>query len=223
MVQVYGLILHPTEQLVLQALAEHAWDDGTKCYPSVGRIAWKTGCDRRTVMRTIRKLEEQGIMECVGNEKGGRGNTREYHLHLERGASKPPFVNKGGQSVPERGAMRPIKGGSLPPEPVREPVREPVNTTGESAGLITVKLSELEIETLGKELGEFLRNEYVNRLTDYMAATGKKYKSHFATIRTWHRKDRDRGMIPKPVPSQKSQGETRHGDSFYIPKPKTQQ
>ncbi len=31
--------------------------------------------------------------------------------------------------------------------------------------------------------------EYIERLSGYLASTGKKYKSHYATILNWWRKD----------------------------------
>ena len=35
--------------------------------------------------------------------------------------------------------------------------------------------------------------EYIERLSEYMASTGKIYKSHAATIRRWAREDRHKG------------------------------
>ena len=42
----------------------------------------------------------------------------------------------------------------------------------------------------------------IERLSEYMASTGKTYKNHLATIRAWARKDKDRsptaGSAKKP-------------------------
>ena len=35
----------------------------------------------------------------------------------------------------------------------------------------------------------------IDRLSEYMASTGKKYKNHLATIRSWSRKDADQKPI----------------------------
>ena len=35
--------------------------------------------------------------------------------------------------------------------------------------------------------------EYIERLSEYMASTGKTYKSHAATIRRWAKEDRRKG------------------------------
>ena len=35
------------DKLVLLAIADNAWEDGTNAFPSVGHIAHKTGLDKR--------------------------------------------------------------------------------------------------------------------------------------------------------------------------------
>ncbi len=49
----------PTAKLVLAALADHANANGY-CYPSITRLAARCEVDRRTAMRAIRLLEQQG-------------------------------------------------------------------------------------------------------------------------------------------------------------------
>ena len=39
--------------------------------------------------------------------------------------------------------------------------------------------------------------ERIDRLSTYMDSSGKSYKNHLATIRTWARRDAERGMTPK--------------------------
>ena len=36
---------------------------------------------------------------------------------------------------------------------------------------------------------EAQRKEYIDRVDNYVGSTGKKYKSHYHTILSWHRKD----------------------------------
>lgn len=38
-------------------------------------------------------------------------------------------------------------------------------------------------------MGVSKRSEYIEKLSDYMASTGKKYQSHYATICSWFRQD----------------------------------
>ena len=92
--EVWKLDLDHGEQSVLLAMADHADDDGTRCYPSVPFLAWKTGYSESQVRRIMKQLRESGLIVPVANEGGGRGNPVEYHIHLEKGSRKPPFSPK---------------------------------------------------------------------------------------------------------------------------------
>ena len=81
-------------QGLLLALADHADDDGRRCYPSVPYLAWKTGYSESQVRRIMKQLRESGLIVPVANENGGRGNPVEYVIHLEKGSKKPPFIPK---------------------------------------------------------------------------------------------------------------------------------
>lgn len=52
-----------------------------------------------------------------------------------------------------------------------------------------VELTEIEYKRLAERMGVSKRDEYIDKLGDYMASTGKTYKSHYATIRNWFRQD----------------------------------
>jgi hypothetical protein len=51
-----------TSRHVLQALAEHASKTGTNAHPSVTRLQYRTGYDRRTVQRALRRLEDAKLI-----------------------------------------------------------------------------------------------------------------------------------------------------------------
>ncbi|MGW0312063.1 helix-turn-helix domain-containing protein [Streptomyces flavidovirens] len=55
-----------TSRHVLQALAEHAHKDGSNAHPSVLRIQYRTGYDRRTVQRALRRLEDAKLISRDG-------------------------------------------------------------------------------------------------------------------------------------------------------------
>lgn len=62
-----------------------------------------------------------------------------------------------------------------------------------------VLLSDEELEKLRAEISNV--NDYIERLSSYIASTGKVYKSHYATIRNWYRKDmgnKPKNAIPEP-------------------------
>jgi Asp-tRNA(Asn)/Glu-tRNA(Gln) amidotransferase C subunit len=50
-----------------------------------------------------------------------------------------------------------------------------------------VLLTDEELEKLQNEYSDYA--EYIERLSSYVASTGKSYKSHYATIRNWARKE----------------------------------
>ena len=55
-----------------------------------------------------------------------------------------------------------------------------------------VLLTDEEMDKLRKEFpGDWA--EWIERLSSYMASTGKTYKNHPATIRNWARKDKEKG------------------------------
>lgn len=91
---VWDLDLSHPRQSVMLALADHAHDDGTHCYPGVPYIAWKTGYTERNVTRILADLEEDGLIEAVAGKSGGYGNHTEYEIHIEKGDKKTPFQPK---------------------------------------------------------------------------------------------------------------------------------
>lgn len=58
-----------------------------------------------------------------------------------------------------------------------------------------VLLSDEELEKLKDEYFDY--EERIERLSSYVESTGKKYKSHYATIRNWARKDAQATPMPK--------------------------
>jgi hypothetical protein len=59
-----------TARHVLQTLAEHAKPDGTNSHPSVLRIQYRTGYDRTTVQRALRRLESGALIVRDGTTEG---------------------------------------------------------------------------------------------------------------------------------------------------------
>ena len=69
-----------------------------------------------------------------------------------------------------------------------------------------VSLTDGELAKLQAEFPDW--QERVDRLSEYMASTGKRYRSHLATIRAWARRDREKAG-PKGAPLY---GEERAGE-----------
>jgi len=58
-------------RLVLLALADAGWDDGTNCFPGVDRLATGTRMTRRAVQLALRKLEQDDEIVRTGKRPSG--------------------------------------------------------------------------------------------------------------------------------------------------------
>ena len=76
-----------------------------------------------------------------------------------------------------------------------------------------VLLTDDELEKLKAEYADYL--DRIERLSSYIASTGKTYKSHYATIRNWARADAEKGRsngAKQTSSPQRNAGETpRYG------------
>lgn len=74
-----------TARHVLQALAEHADRNGKNAHPSVTRLQYRTGYDRRTVQRALRRLEDSKL---IGRDGTVQDRTRwQLSMNLIRPAT----------------------------------------------------------------------------------------------------------------------------------------
>ena len=65
-----------------------------------------------------------------------------------------------------------------------------------------VLFTDEEFEKLKTEFPDYM--ERIERLSEYIASTGKKYKNHLATIRAWARKDKKVGANGVAITNEKS-------------------
>jgi hypothetical protein len=93
----------------------------------------------------------------------------------------------------------------LPPPDEPEPSPKPKPTKHKHGEYNNVLLTDEELEKLKDEYFDY--EERIERLSSYIASKGVKYKSHYATIRNWARKDKQ----PTPV-REKPQNST---DAFF--------
>ena len=113
--EVWNHDLSGSQQQVALAFADHANEDGTGMWPSVDRVAWKTGLHRRTVQRKIRELCNDGILVKVAPARHHR--PAEYAFDWDQATEKPPFstYKDDGESPAEK----------EPPEPSTDEKKEP--------------------------------------------------------------------------------------------------
>ena len=80
MTDVWKLRLQAPRKMVLLALADNANDEGTDCWPSVGKLVEKCSMSERAVQGHLAALEEDGYIKR--HERLGRSN--KFTIHLER-------------------------------------------------------------------------------------------------------------------------------------------
>lgn len=89
MARVWKIELSHSQQSILLAMADHANDDGRRCYPSHRHLAWKTGYSERQVSRIINELIEVGIVKVI--KLGTNKHPPHYWLRLDRGTPKKAY------------------------------------------------------------------------------------------------------------------------------------
>ena len=80
------------KQSIMLALTDHANDQGQNIFPSVARIAWKTGYSKRQVSRIIRSLTEDKVLVKVRFSSQHRPN--EYRVNWKKTKRKAEFITK---------------------------------------------------------------------------------------------------------------------------------
>lgn len=83
--------LKPLKRLVLLSFADRAGEDHT-CYPSVKRLEDDTNLDRKTVMKIIAELIEDGLIVDTGERKGRTKQVKVYRLVGVNGRETVPTI-----------------------------------------------------------------------------------------------------------------------------------
>ena len=193
---------------------------------SLQYLADRTGISRRTVIRSLQKLTEQGLL--LKKETFVNGvKTCEYRAASVDPAAQLPCPGDGSTSSPVTECPcpgdklttppvtdRPCPGDRLTTPPVTEcpcpgdklapntkeytkdNTKEDNEREAPAPAVIRHRYGEYENVLLSDGEIAALRREYpddwrqrVDRLSEYMASTGKSYRNHLATIRSWARQD----------------------------------
>lgn len=169
-------------------------------FTSLDKIAQKAGqgISTKAVRCALEKFEKMGFAASVG-ASGGRLITIEnwalYQGYSEdKGKGKGKQGAKQGQSKGKQGANSGASNNNINNdnnennETMRTKKENDATTPayGEYANVI---LSDEELRKLQSEF-PYDWQQRIDRLSEYIASKGAKYKSHFATIRAWARKDK---------------------------------
>lgn len=106
MTKVYASGLNRSQKAIALAYADHAHDDGSHIYPSVGYMAWKTGYSERAVQTLTKELVETGVLVPTGS---GPAGTNKYRMDFDRLPIRQPF---GGDVCEATNAPKGAKGGA---------------------------------------------------------------------------------------------------------------
>lgn len=95
-------------------------------------------------------------------------------------------------------------------EPPSKPSKPSKHKHGEYNNVL---LTDEELQKLQDEYPDWA--ERIERLSSYVASTGKSYKSHYATIRNWARKDQEKVVQPIKQSIYKKPTKAEELDDFY--------
>lgn len=145
--------------------------------------------DGQTSIRSaIKELEKAGFLSRTRerDENGRMGRCVWIVCDYPR-FENPNLVNSNLGNEPQLST----KESSTNKSTTKESKKEPRHKYGEYSNVL---LSDTDLEKLQEEFPTEWE-ERVERLSAYMASTGKTYKNHLATIRNWARRDRNGNKI----------------------------
>lgn len=144
------------------------------------------GLDKNGIYHKLNTNVSGMYTSCIQNGDTGK-------VRLERGKS----IDRDIYSAPDEPAQHPhLSNGIELIEPKKEDPKKKVKQVKHKHGEYNnVLLTDEELEKLKAEYSDL--DDRIERLSSYIASTGKVYKSHYATIRNWARKDKEQ---PKQQP-----------------------
>lgn len=148
----------------------------------------------KQIRGALKKLEEGGMI-LVGNYNNSAYDRTRWYALAEKGLS---ICTKGQMNFTYRENENALEGEPIPnintdittdnkPD-ISAPKKEPHHKYGEYKNVL---LSDTDLAKLKSEFPNDWE-ERIERLSAYMASTGKGYKNHLATIRNWAQKDGQR-------------------------------
>lgn len=145
----------------------------------------------KQIRSALKKLEEGGMI-LVGNYNKSTYDRTRWYAFAEKGLSICPtgqmdFTYRANGSAPEGEPIPDINTDvTTPNKPdIGAPKKDPRHKYGEYKNVL---LSDTDLAKLKSEFPNDWE-ERIERLSAYIASTGKSYKSHLATIRNWERRD----------------------------------
>ena len=166
----------------------------------------------RQIERIIRKLKDDGAL-IVGNfNPSGFNRTQWYTLddsiYSHYANPSAHFTERVNQISPNgdfsiHQTVKPISDSKPYNEPDKKENTLPIGRVQKKSAygeFENVLLADVERKKLDDKLGDVCASEYIEKLSAYLAQTGRRYKSHYATVLNWWNKDGNPvKRTPKPV------------------------
>ena len=209
-------LLAPESKAIYAYLASFAGSNDT-CYPTKDLMCSELCMSENRLSKYIKQLVELGVIEVNRQKRGGLKANNEYKIihsirYIEnRGIENRGIENRGIENteVENRGIenmgtnINNFNNNNLNNNSIKNnnAVSGETDTTAQRQKPTKHKYGEYNNVLLTDEELEKLKEEYcdyetrIERLSSYVASTGKKYKSHYATIRNWARKERENQTI----------------------------
>ena len=132
MTDVWRLPLQASRKMVLLALADNANDEGTDCWPSIGKLVEKCSMSERSIQVHLSGLEDAGYIKR--HERLGRSN--KFTIYVERVRAELYKKSSHGKSVRPTVTAKPVRV-EAPPQILHPSPSNPrdMNTPAESAPL----------------------------------------------------------------------------------------
>ena len=158
-------------KFVLVTIADRAGEDHC-AYPSIRRIVFDTGLNRKTVLQAVQLLMKVGLLERTGEMRGATDSVPVYRLigvpdrsNPEIGTGPESGTGKQYRNSPEAVSLFPSSGPNISAkqsqnrdtEPTKEPPREPTNEPKRRNGTSSVVPIDQLPEWVDKEAWQDFR------------------------------------------------------------------
>ena len=184
-----------------------SWFTGSRSYLA----AW-CQASKSTVSRNLETLCADGLIERREHVKAG---VLLVDYRAVRGTQNEQGCTQNAQGgVPKmgRGGVPKMSTHTIETDTLNKNTREKIETRHKFGEYKNVLLTDSDVEKLKEEFPTDWE-ERIERLSSYMASSGKSYKNHLATIRNWARRDRDGNKVG--VSRETSSGFNKKVDADY--------
>jgi phage replication O-like protein O len=172
---------------------------------SYGQLSELTGIERRTVIRIVKSLV--GYRTLGVSDSGSQPTRKPRSIWINKdfsqwlaptSGSQPTMSDSGSQPTRNSGSQPTRNSGSQPTHKRKKEIKESPPFINPPLGEFqNVKLTPIELEKLYNGFGEDEAKERIENLSEGIASKGYRYKSHYATILSWARKEGKRPLNKK--------------------------